>query len=506
MKRNALLILVLSAWLSQAGAIAGTTSTPVPPAPGGKTQTPTTPTTPPKTTTPPAPPKPPPPPPPPIAGKFDHVDPKHPGICFTKYDQQYPCSAIPPPPPSVTGVIDPVAGGGRADGWDAKKYNEGMYDDLAGGDEYGQMSQTAAFAQMDKVLLLCVHHNVEGRPDDLCTTTPNHPECTGLKNSMENATNCAVPPAPGAPAGAGCKGYGNYGYVIDEWLVFGEQYYNGMGGCLSAKTGDDKAAGRSTRMINLTDISSVSATLGEGGAQFQGPSTITGKINKQQNLSSISKRLSDEMDDGATALGYERGEFFTRALKGQSFSGVFADSPFAGKLAGSVKEAVDTALGNSKEVRELLKDKRIAEVEKIREQKEKAGESTVAIDDALAKKKNSAGSSDAVAALDKAARVPASAGLAKELVDKQRAGSPGVDKSRNWLALSVGADGQVKGSGIAEAAPSTLSGTEGEADISLFQRVRLSYRRIAPSMNAYGESKTARDVRLTDTPQFFRDL
>jgi|GEM_PF-4844394 len=491
MKLGALLLLVAASWTFQGMGTFAHAAGPTPP-PGG---------TPPK----------PPPPPPPIAGTFDRVDPKHPGICFTKFDQQYPCAELPPPPPSGTNVQAPVVGGGRADDWDASKYNSGMYDELAAGDEYGALNQGTAMSQYNKVLFLCVNHNVSGRPDDLCTVTPTHPECTGLKQSLQYATNCDVPPPPGSPPGAACKGYGGQGYVIDEWLVFGEQYYAGMGGCLAAKEGADRANDRADRMGNLTDITSLGATVGGGEVERSGASTITGKT-KALKLSSITKKLSEEIDDGAEVLGYDRGEIFSRALKGQPFATVFGESPFAGKLASSIKDSIDAAFGNAAEVKAKANEKRMAEVESIRAKKEAAGESTVAIDDALAKLKAPKGN-EAIASLEKSARTPASTGVAKELEKLRTA------PSKSWLALSVGADGQVKGSGLDAIAPAnvpaaaasaspaaTLEGTEGDIEASLFQRVRLSYRRLAPSMTAYSESKTARDIRLTDTPQFFRDL
>ena len=58
----------------------------------------------------------------------------------------------------------------------------------------------------------------------------------------------------------------------------------------------------------------------------------------------------------------------------------------------------------------------------------------------------------------------------------------------------------------AASVPAQASPELGSLDSSLFERITRSYRRHTPSLKAYDESKTARDVRLTEQPAFFKDL
>jgi hypothetical protein len=452
----------------------------------------------------------------------------------------------------------------RAIGWEAKKENTSLYDEQAGAntqkgsysvvydpdasvssneqDRYKVyettggtfQSQAEAFTAHNNVIIGCTGTNINGRTDNLCTVTPNHPECTGLNLTLQHAVFCNNPPPPGSPPGTPCASFGAYGYNIDEWLVFGQHYYNSMSGCINvkdavdpeSKDGSTKGA-RASRMVALTDIASFPGATPGNLKDGSAASTITGET-KVVTAETRAKEMMERFDDGAAYLGFNKGELILRAYKGESFITAFSDSPFAEKLTKSLRETVDYALGNPTEPMEKAKENRVAELEKKKQEAESRGE-TLEAEGArsLASSERAAGGPVASTGGDSSVGGTsrgASASLhAYGQGSASGAGYGSSSGSNSAQINSLRQDGllgkavlsggpvsygdQPPSPAAGSAATGAQAGLAAEAnEASLFQRVKVSYRRYAPQMRAYGESKAARDVRLTDTPEFFRDL
>lgn len=481
-------------------------------------------------------------------------------ICETDDGQKFPCGEPTPAPrngtpqtanPTPNPNPTPTPGNGtppvnRAENWEAKKEDNTLFDEPAGRDTQkgaytvkldatGQMkvyettngafqTQADAFVAHNNVLIGCTGTNINGRTDNLCTLTPNHPECTGLNATLQNAVFCAEPPPPGSPPGTPCRSFGAYNYTIDEWLVFGQHYYNGMSTCVQAKDGPDKSTERRNRMVALTDIASFPGTTPGDLKDGSSASSITGET-KVVNAETRAKEMMERFDDGAAYLGFNKGELILRAYKGESFITAFSDSPFAEKLAKSLRETVDYALGNPAEPMEKAKEKRVAEIEKKKQEAEAKGEPLEAEGArSLASGDNATGPVAGTGG-DNSASGGGSGASASLHAYGQGSPSGAAAGSGSAQINSLRQDGLLGktvlsgGPGSYGDQPASLSPAAGSAaagaqaglsaepeEASLFQRVKVSYRRYAPQLRAYGESKAARDVRLTDTPEFFRDL
>lgn len=503
---------------------------------------------------------------------FKVVDAKQ-NICEADDGQKFPCGQPTPLHDDRNKGGPPV---NRAEDWDPAKYNKGMFDtkiqeiklddgstravtqrgDYAvvivnqgapcppGGirmsdetdtiKDYCKMeskngtfgNQADAFVAHNNLLIACTGTNIEGRLDTLCTTTPNHPECTGLQQSLANGVFCNDPPPPGSPPDAPCRSYGAYTYTIDEWLVFSQQYYDGMTGCITAKDGVDPHAKagsgalksqRAANMTALTDMVSFPPASGDTKKDGSSSSTITGKT-KIVDAETRAKEMMERFDDGAQYLGFNKGELILRAYKGESFMTAFSDSPFAEKLSKTIRETVDYALGNPAEKIEKVKEKRVAEIEKKRQEAEARGE-TLADDRSLASTITAEPASLAVIEASAAQKSGLSAAGMKEAIAAAGTAAPPENPAASLRWDGLGRTSLPAGPGSyaaqVQAAEETRKGTEGLAsqaaleedpNLSLFQRVSLSYRRHTPRLKAYQESNTARDIRLTDKPEFFKDL
>ena len=136
---------------------------------------------------------------------------------------------------------------------------------------------------------------------------------------MVNATTCAKPgPIDPRTGKKTCLVYGAYGYDINEWLVFAQQYFNAMTGCFAVgdagdstgvKADPDKSLGRRNRLDTFSDFASFPPKEISPGKQTSGASTITGKI-KDINLNEEQtvrwKSVADKVDDGAAYIGLEQ--------------------------------------------------------------------------------------------------------------------------------------------------------------------------------------------------------
>jgi hypothetical protein len=452
----------------------------------------------------------------------------------------------PPPPPTNravgwqatmtdTTLFDPQANAENQNGaYDVKVDAGGTVQINEGGGKF--LDQKDAFASQASMLGACATTSVNGRTDDACAADPNNPECTGLNAALGNATTCSQPgpvdPNTGQPT---CLAYGAFGYNVNEWLVFGQQYFNGMAGCFAVgDTADstglnptgDRTRDRGGRLQALTDFAAFPPGTGAGPLEVSGSSTITGQPGKNGVTEAQTvrwKAVADKVDDGAAYLGLERGALIERAATGQTFLSAFTDSPFAEKLAKTARDLAEAALADPTETLDAVKQRRLAE----------AG-------DAPAIPSSPSGSSvsqTSTASAEGPSRQPASAGPAPAAASSRAAANPpgapartlleggaaatappnpqrtgttlGANAGNSDLADAralLGTSPPGKAAPAAPAAGSQTSPELGSSEASLFERVSLSYRRYTPELRAYEESKTARDVRLTEKPAFFQDL
>lgn len=396
-------------------------------------------------------------------------------------------------------------------------------------------TQADAFNAHNSVLMGCTATNINGRTDNLCTLTPNHPECTGLNATLQNAVFCNSPPPPGSPPGTPCQSFGAYGYNIDEWLVFGQQFYNGMSTCIQTREGSDKSEERRNRMTALTDMASFPPQTGGDLKHGSSASSITGDA-KVINAETRAQEMAARFDDGAAYLGFNKGELILRAYKGESFLSAFSDSPFAEKLASSLRDTVDYALGNPEDITQKAQEQRAAEIEKKKEEMEAKGETLEqnpsrkiasqggapsTVTEGSAPNLNSTNAAVAAwAAGGKSAgkngaplQARGGAGIGGGNATN-KAGQAGVGGRNGILGkdglVAAGGDGAEGGDkATGEGKPeveSQASAANAETDTSLFIRVSQRYRHYSRQMSAYTRSKTAKDIGSMETPEFFRDL
>ncbi len=369
------------------------------------------------------------------------------------------------------------------------------------------ISQADALKAQSDVLLGCTVTNVSGRTDTTCATTPNDPECAGMSNSLSNATSCNNPNPPGTqPA---CQSYGAYGYSLDEWLVFGQQFYNGMSGCFAPKTGVDKTDDRHARMQNLTDFASL-PSVASGQSSTTGQSNITGNV--QADTPFVVPLLdwqlvAAKVNDGATFLGLEQGELIHRASTGATFLSAITDSPFAEKLGQDTRQLVEAALADPSDTLKRLQEKKLALAQAQKEKDGEAAEAPIPPSETTADRTPASGSLPPTAASD--SKAGASSGE-QPVVQAGPQTPPDLAKAAQLDSSSIVPDST--GSEILTPPEPTIaaenkSGVEfGNNETSLFDRVSISYRHHAQELSTYGESKTAHDIRILEEPSFFKEL
>lgn len=241
---------------------------------------------------------------------------------------------------------DPSSPTNKVDQWEATKGNKEMFlgeitqnqfeNQVLDGPRSKNLGEAAtgagaALKQSDSMILYenvltnCVDTALNGRKDELCKSSPSHPECIGLNVTTENAL-CNTPGYK-PKDDTECKQTNLKDYTSDEWIAFGEQYYSGMQGCGETKM---KTASSST-MASLTDMLANPVTKGPvdygviptSGISGTVPATTDGTTLKvKPTLSSL-----NIPDDGSARLGYENGEVLKRAEKGEPFYTVVMDSP-----------------------------------------------------------------------------------------------------------------------------------------------------------------------------------
>jgi len=414
-------------------------------------------------------------------------------------------------PPTSTAV-------NRAIGYQATKLNETLFDKQASenqqvGDHVVKMNPDGSFQVTDgpgailsqkdaqlaqnQTLLACSATNLSGRKDAACANDPNHPECTGMTASLGNAANCAKPgptdPKTGQPT---CLEYGAFGYTGVEWLTFGQQYYDGLTGCFAVGAGPDptgiaadpnKMVSRALRLGGLDNFAPPTVGASGSGAGPLSASDITGTDRKND---AQAEALAAQYDDGAGYLGLERGDLIRSAAAGKSFLSVFTESPFATALDAAKREATIAALAEPAATKTKV---RIAKDE------------SEAMPPASAAKK--AGLALAFEGAGAGGRRERDLAAASALLGAPVPSHIRPNKERDLAAARALLGDAPLPARAASAASPVLPGRElGGLEATLFERVSLSYRRHAPSLQSLGDSKTARDVRLTEEPAFFKDL
>jgi hypothetical protein len=381
------------------------------------------------------------------------------------------------------------------------------------------LTQKDALDAQGNMLLSCASVNLGGRVDTNCATNPNAPECTGMSAALGNGTTCSAYGPPDPKTGVKpCLSYGAYGYTIDEWFVFGQQFFNGMTGCFlvgdkadstGASADPNKNFSRANRMELNAPTADPGLTVGPG-IDGTGRSSITGvpgNVNVSGSATSTIKAvpagfwqtLAAKYDDGAAYLGLERGDLIKQASSGGTFVDVVSSSPFVQSLEEGTKNLVTAALGNPSDTIAGAKEKGAKMAEAA------AGEGGTARDPASVAAKEPAVTTSGGPAASKGASVAAAsrggAGAGAGVGSAASSATHDIDAARALLGggnTAPAVPGRVKG---------ILASPElGSPEASLFERVTLSYRKHAKDLKAYDESKTARDVRLTEEPAFFKDL
>ena len=433
----------------------------------------------------------------------------------------------------------------EAEDWKATKFNNDMLNEQVEG---VAIDQASAGIVGSNLMFDCVETNLNGRKDDLCKSSPNHPECVGLNKALDNATACIDPVNP--PEGTPCKKYGTTEYSMDEWIAFGTQYYTGMSECYATKTRIESTrvttldGADSLRMSSLTMImSDVPVANGLDTAtsakRDSGTSSVSGEANQQElSVNPTGFKSLSDLDDGSVYLGYERGELLKGAAEGKAFYQVVTKSPFAENLKPKNLKILENGLMESN----LVIDKaRVAgRLPALGENEEQYANATR--DDAtsaVGKAEGTTGSSSwsaakaAKAANEKAATTAAVPALTHHeeakaapaerklmlheriaLLEAQaKAKLSGKGDGRSLASLgkshldsatdpsAAAKAGSAPGEGVTANAAAGIGGT----DTSLFERVTLAYRKRGDAFKSL-ESAEGRELRTMEAPKIFREL
>jgi hypothetical protein len=445
----------------------------------------------------------------------------------------------------------------RANNFTATKYDDGLFNDQATssaqlsvqspagstgtaaqtGDSVGAgsiLTQNDAYNAQNAVITGCAGTNLSGRTDSLCASTPNDPECTGLNSSLSNAATCAQPgpndPVTGKPT---CLKYGSFGFTIDEWLVFGQQYYNSLTGCFNVVDAADntgvnsdtnKLVTRSDRLQAMGDFAATVPDPNAAVAAGANKSSVTG-ASQASTISTGGKpqkvpvwqSVSEKFDDGASVLGYDRGELVKRSVSGESFAAAFNESPFAASLPRDTRAQVEAALGDPGPAMDKAKEQKLAqtggETSEIAQEKNPqstanttgspiAGSAKASLPSSIT---STATVASGAATSNGATRTIASAAIAQATTS---AGGRELTEREKAYARA-GLSGSAAAAAVSGRRP-TLERTQpspaASLEVTLFERVTTSYRRITPRMKLLDDSKTASDVRDTEAPAFFKNL
>ena len=358
-------------------------------------------------------------------------------------------------------------------------------------------NQMETFVTQSNILYGCVDKSLNGRTDANCAADPSNPECLGLSKSLDNATVCRE---YYVPASLGCKIYGAGSYYMDEWLAFGDHFYSSVTNCGNTKTAADSKIGKFTNLTDMLTYNSANP-VGNGtqAAKTISPSGIsqTTKDGDTVEISALEK-LAETFDDGASKLGYEKGEILRKAAKGESFLQVVLDSPFADKLNEPSRKKVEESIKDSTAVTSRV----IALRESSEQQK---GEEIQAV---ASQEIPSEGKSGITEILSVTSRneipTPRNDAALRSEVEGIIA-----QKTKPLLADRIAALEEMaknaKNLSGRNLASETKASLEPEVDSTLFERIHLAYKKRHLSLRSQ-DSITGKAVRSLEKPAFFKDL
>ncbi|RZA04520.1 MAG: hypothetical protein EOP11_14915, partial [Proteobacteria bacterium] len=258
---------------------------------------------------------------------------------------------------------DPSSLSNKADQWEAKKQNNDLFtyetkqasvqmEIYQGGSAESVASnivkketvtQGNAFILQLNALTACAVTSFEGRKDELCLATPNHPECIGFNVAIENA-NCTSPgytPRDDTE----CKHPSKNDFTTDEWFAFGGQYFSGIQHCTEVRKNTPNYNGV---MGSLTDMADPTKGASAFGGILPPTSGISGPVKPTVDGTSlkIKPTLADLKvpNDGSERLGYPSGEVLKRAGNGESFYTVVTESPVVEEMKPKARALVEHGL------------------------------------------------------------------------------------------------------------------------------------------------------------------
>lgn len=234
---------------------------------------------------------------------------------------------------------------------DAATANEKLFDSTV--EVEPTFQQNESFTVQGNVMYGCVDTTLNGRQDDICVTNSKAPECVGLKKTLENATNCLE---YFVPATLGCKTYGTAEHSPEDWVAFGNNYYNTLSQCAVTKSENDE---KREKLVSLTDMVVYDPTNPNG---LGGPGIASG-LNKASVNSTVSQNSTEQLslqniDDGASRLGYQTGDIIKSALRKEPFLNVVLDSPFVNDLNVVNRSKFESGIQNADSIVARVKESR----------------------------------------------------------------------------------------------------------------------------------------------------
>lgn len=402
--------------------------------------------------------------------------------------------------------------------WKSVKGNEDLLKDKAMVDEAtkdGNLSQEDAYIMTSNTLYSCVEVAASGRDDEVCKSDPNHPECVGVARALANATNCLE---YFTPATLGCKRYGTAEYSLDEWIAVGDQFQSQMVDCANRKENIDKTdnAGRIESLTEMIGAKNYMGKLASGpnmkGSSLAPDSKISGSIKPDMEVSSVEwESLASRIKDGASYLGYQDGDILRASLKGESFSSIVQESPFAQKLNYENRAKLEEGLADSKMISQRVvqahreKNEPVAATENPEEQGEIRIGANYSAHPAESGEKSATGGAIAPANEAQAAAKPKAADATAKPAGVNE-GSRAMLESERLEAVAQAA-ALARSEKRAYRAPASLaqSRVEDLLDTTLFQRISQTYRRRGAGMKIL-DSRSGDLIRSIEKPEIFRSL
>lgn len=333
------------------------------------------------------------------------------------------------------------------------------------------VNQNTAFTSAGNVLQSCVSTIFSGRKDSICAQNPDHPECTGLNNSLQNSTTCAVYQDAAKTI---CLSYGAKGYSGTEWVSFSTQYASGVSDCNNTQS-NSNLSGKSS------DLKSIAAQNLNTQISAVVPTSTAADSSTSNQFGFIGPGKSEfEGNDGAVYLGLENGEIYKNLLEGKDFIDILASSPFFSKLSTSQKPLWESAVTNANSIVDELK-KRPSYAMKSQGAEENKVVGIAAATNATKGEKNKVG------ALEKTE-------------------SEVLDLSLPYYNLKK--ETQLVGKNLEKRNPASIDSSMEKMneqiyskDESLFERVTKVYKRKTETLQQYSSSKISDEIRALNEPE-----